>query len=152
MSLTPPPGTVVDQSGMESTDRRIPVVDHKNLSRDTLMTPDIHGRDTRDPLLAEIHALHSIVAALPVIEQAKGTIMLSHGLTADAAFDVLRGYSEHYDISIRDLAVGLLTAVAGPTSTPDSRGRMDALLTDLAARVGLRDDDCTNTDDADPNH
>jgi hypothetical protein len=76
--------------------------------------------------------------------------MLSHRVTAASAFDLLRGYSERYDISIRDLAVGLLTAVAGPTLSPDTSDRMDGLLTDLAARVGIRADDCSITDDADP--
>lgn len=66
-----------------------------------LITPDILDQDTEDPaarpgaeLLAEIRALHSIIAALPVTERAKGTIMLSHGLTADAAFELLRRYSK----------------------------------------------------------
>ena len=52
---------------------------------------DAGGRRSQRPLpawaelLAEIHALHSIIAALPVIERAKGTNMLSHGLTAEAS-------------------------------------------------------------------
>ena len=161
MPLTPPPGTVVNHTGAP-TDGRLPVADPTDLSHTTPLTAAsaVGGEDTCTParrpraeLLAEISALRGIIAALPVIEQAKGTIMLSHGLTAAAAFDLLHGYSDRHDCGIRDLAAGLLEAVADHPAGPETRGSIDQLLTDLATRrAGLcgEDDDCCITVDTDP--
>jgi hypothetical protein len=111
------------------------------------------ARRPRAELLAEIHALRSIIAALPVIEQAKGTIMLSHGLTAAAAFDLLHRYSDRHHCGIRDLAAGLSEAIADHPAGPEARGSIDQLLTDLADRQAGRcgeDDDSCSTVDTDP--
>ena len=77
-------------------------------------------------LLAEIQALHSILAAHSQIEQAKGILMLSHGVTAPAAFDLLGRYADDHTISIRDLAAQLLGAVAQqPTANASSSAPAD---------------------------
>jgi hypothetical protein len=49
----------------------------------------------------------------PLIEQAKGMIMLAEGRTADEAFDRLRTCSEHANRKVGDLARDLIEAVAG---------------------------------------
>ena len=58
--------------------------------------------------------------------------MLTYGLTADAAFDMLRFHSMHQNVKVRDLAAtiaGLLEA--GPTSTANIT-RFDRLLDQAA--------------------
>ncbi len=58
------------------------------------------------------------MASLPEIEQAKGALMLTYGLTADAAFELLRFHSMNRNVKIRSLAAtiaGLLPHV--PTTT-----------------------------------
>ncbi|WP_231250238.1 PAS and ANTAR domain-containing protein [Nocardioides furvisabuli] len=54
----------------------------------------------------------------PIIEQAKGMIMLAEGCTADEAFDRLRTCSAHANRKVGDLARDLVESLA--TSSPDS--------------------------------
>jgi len=96
--------------------------------------PDVRHRAD---LLAEIDALRGIVASMPVIEQAKGAIMLSHGVPTDAAFALLRWISQQHNIKIRDLAARLTTTIAARSPDTDARSLMDRLLTDLIAHPDL---------------
>ncbi len=47
-----------------------------------------------------------------VIEQAKGVLMVAHGVDADEAFQLLRSYSQDSNIKVRDLADRLVELVA----------------------------------------
>ncbi|MEO5708783.1 MAG: ANTAR domain-containing protein [Nocardioidaceae bacterium] len=47
-----------------------------------------------------------------VIEQAKGVLMVAHGVHADEAFELLRAYSQDSNIKVRDLAERLVELVA----------------------------------------
>lgn len=74
-----------------------------------------------DEVMDLMAALQGRLATLPVIEQAKGALMMTYGLTADAAFAALRAHSQHRNIKIRDLAaelIGTAPALGGPTN-PD---------------------------------
>jgi hypothetical protein len=105
-------------------------------------TPLPDGRP-RGELLAEIHALRGFMASRAVIEQAKGALLVSHGLTADAAFDLLRWYSQQHNLRVTDLATRLVTALAGGGRCPVTRARMDRLLTDITRAP--RADCCATT-------
>jgi hypothetical protein len=61
-----------------------------------------------DEVMDLMAALQGRLATLPVIEQAKGGLMMTYGLTADAAFAALRAHSQHRNIKIRDLAAELI--------------------------------------------
>lgn len=67
--------------------------------------------DVRDALARKAHNG-------PVIEQAKGMIMLAEGCTADEAFDRLRTCSAHANRKVGDLARDLIESLA--TRKPDS--------------------------------
>src|SRR6478735_6077532 len=88
-------------------------------------------------LVAEIHALRGMVASLPLIERAKGAVMLYHGLSADAAFELLHACAERDGVSVRDLADRLTAALTVQTPLADGRP-VDRFLSDLADRPGLR--------------
>ena len=47
-----------------------------------------------------------------VIEQAKGVLMLAHGVDADESFALLRAYSQDHNVKVRDLADRLVDLVA----------------------------------------
>jgi hypothetical protein len=47
-----------------------------------------------------------------VIEQAKGVLMLAHGVDAEEAFELLRAYSQDKNVKVRDLADRLVELVA----------------------------------------
>jgi GAF domain-containing protein len=58
--------------------------------------------------------LERAMASRSVIEQAKGVLMATRALDADAAFDVLRRASQHENRKLRDLAAEVVeTAAAG---------------------------------------
>jgi hypothetical protein len=57
-------------------------------------------------------ALNGALEHRAVIEQAKGVLMLAHGVDADEAFDLLRVYSQDKNIKVRDLADRLVELVA----------------------------------------
>ncbi len=72
------------------------------------------------------------------IEQAKGMLMLSYGLDADAAFAMLRWWSRNRNVKVREIADRLLAAArGGHVSHPGLRRLLDTLLDDITAgRLG----------------
>ena len=67
---------------------------------------------------------HSFVARRAVIDQAKGMLMMVHGIDADEAFDALRSHSQEHNVKLRLLAEQIvkdlveLARTKGPTPTP----------------------------------
>lgn len=53
---------------------------------------------------AEYHSLQGAFSRRAVIEQAKGILMVRHGINADRAFDMLRDHSQHTGRKVADLA------------------------------------------------
>jgi hypothetical protein len=69
------------------------------------------------------------------IEQAKGVLMLTHGITAEEAFDALRRCSQTTNVKVRDLARSVMTAVVETGRLPSS---VDAYLEQRAGSAGHR--------------
>ncbi len=154
MPLTPPPGlsarrtfTEPDhKSSVHHTDRPAGLDEWSAAGQaGGPATADRH----RAELIAEIHALRGMVASLPLIEQAKGALMLSHGITADAAFALLHEYAEREGISIRDLAAELMLALTGQTHTPARSDPIDQFLTALPEHPHHREADDSRAFDRD---
>jgi ANTAR domain len=72
-----------------------------------------------------------------VIEQAKGALMLRYGLDQDAAFAVLKRWSQHSNIKLHTIAETLVDWAAGndplPANEPGLAGRLEE---DLATLFG----------------
>jgi hypothetical protein len=68
----------------------------------------------------------------PAIEQAKGALMVSYGLDADDAFLLLRRYSQHVNVKLRDVARAVVEALPHRSLPPGSRADWDALAAELA--------------------
>lgn len=49
-------------------------------------------------------AMESVLESRPVIEQAKGALMLAYSLDAESAFALLRRYSQNVNVKLRDVA------------------------------------------------
>ena len=74
----------------------------------------------RAEIQAEVQsALVQIAQTRPVIDQAKGMVMLATGCDAEEAFDILRKYSSHKNVKLNELAGRLVDAV---TSQPHPAG------------------------------
>ncbi|UDY24939.1 PAS and ANTAR domain-containing protein [Nocardioides sp. Kera G14] len=75
-----------------------------------------------------------VIESRAVIEQAKGALMLSYGLDANAAFAMLRWWSRNRNIRVRELAERVVqVATEGHVTHPGLRKLLDAVLDDLTA-------------------
>ena len=78
-------------------------------------------------------ALQSLLLSRSLIEQVKGALMLVHGLTADAAFSLLRGYSQVYNKKLTAIVAAVLEAFENRATTESiSRAELDRILWDSA--------------------
>lgn len=82
----------------------------------------------RNDVPGEIADLQRKLATMPAIEQAKGALMATYGLTDQAAFDLLRWHSQQNNIRLRDLAARLTAALPGGGIGTPVATRMDRLL------------------------
>lgn len=71
-------------------------------------------------------AVLAITERRAVIEQAKGMLMLTCGIDADAAFALLRHQSQHHNVKLRVIAEQVTTDLRALTA-----------LTSLASRLGV---------------
>lgn len=84
-------------------------------------------------LAFELDGLKHRLATQPVIEQSKGILMGQFGIGPDTAFDLLRRWSSHTHLKVRDISQ-LLVATAVPDLPTDPR-RANRELTDLINRL-----------------
>ena len=78
-------------------------------------------------------AMELMSQSRPVIEQAKGALMVTYGLDADDAFLLLRRYSQQVNVKLRDVARAVVEALPGGGLPHGSRGVWDALAAGLTA-------------------
>lgn len=89
-----------------------------------------------DPVLAALTAdnqdLRARLATLPVIEQAKGILIARYQIDAEAAFALLRRWSSHANLKLRDIARILVAAASqSPAQAVAGRDRLPPDLTRL---------------------
>jgi hypothetical protein len=101
-------------------------------TRTDLMQGFLVEVSARDDLESEA-ALQSLLASRASIEQVKGALMLVHGISADAAFSLLRGYSQVYNKKLAAIVTAVLDGFESrPKGNTVSRGELDRLLWDAA--------------------
>ena len=94
---------------------------------------DITGSFRRDLAESTHAAVEAAGASRAAIDQAKGALMLVYGMDEDAAFNLLRWYSQRSNVKLRDLADTLVTATSqGMPISGDSRRRLDEVFFGLA--------------------
>lgn len=94
---------------------------------------DITGTFRQEVAASTHAAVEAAGASRAAIEQAKGALMLVYGMDEDAAFNLLRWYSQRSNVKLRDLADTLVTATAqGVPLSGDSRRRLDEVFFGLA--------------------
>lgn len=84
-------------------------------------------------------AIEQIARSRPVIDQAKGALMLVYAVDDAAAFELLRRYSQQVNVKVRDVARLLVDAASTAGSWPsDVRAVLDRLA--LQAPPAVRDE------------
>lgn len=74
-----------------------------------------HGNVQPEDLATVVDGLEHRLATQPVIEQSKGILMGHLGIDPDTAFDVLRRWSSHTNLKVREISQLLVTtATANP--------------------------------------
>jgi hypothetical protein len=104
--------------------------------------PGGHVEGEDDPVLAVLMAdnqdLRARLATLPVIEQAKGILIARYQIDAETAFDLLRRWSSHANLKLRDVAHILVTAASrSPARAGAGRDRLPADLARLIDSLEL---------------
>jgi hypothetical protein len=77
------------------------------------------------------HAMQVISESRPAIEQAKGVLMMTYAIDADAAFALLRRYSQYENVKVRDIARSVVEAMSGRELPDGSRARWDRLAAEM---------------------
>ena len=86
------------------------------------------GEPTREELLRHLATFQAKLAALASIEQAKGAIMVTYGLTADAAFELLRFHSQTRNVKLRVIAAHLASLLGSSPTSKDAIIQFDRLI------------------------
>ncbi|MEV5721865.1 ANTAR domain-containing protein [Amycolatopsis mediterranei] len=96
-------------------------------------------RGPGDPAV-EVEQLKEALATRPVIEQAKGMIMLVRACTSDEAFIALREISQHANVKVHDVAAVVVAAASRAERPGELAGLGQQAITavlDEARRRGL---------------
>jgi len=86
---------------------------------------------TRAALLARVADLEGRLATLPALEQAKGALMATYGISADAAFALLRFHSQNRNVKVRAIAAQLTTLMCAGPGSAEAIIRFDRLLDEV---------------------
>jgi len=78
-------------------------------------------------------AIEGLSQSRPVIEQVKGALMLTYRLDADAAFALLRRYSQYVNVKVRDVAREFVDALPVHGFPPGTRATWDRLAAEDSA-------------------
>ena len=86
---------------------------------------------TRDDLLAHVAAMQGRLVNLAAIEQAKGALMVTYGLTADEAFELLRFHSQTRNVKLRAIAAQLTARLSSTPTSSRAITQFDRLIDDV---------------------
>ena len=93
--------------------------------------PEYPAESTRDDLLAQLAVMQGKLATLAVIEQAKGALMVTYGLTADEAFELLRFHSQTRNVKLRAIAAQLTARLSSTPTSTRAITQFDRLIDDV---------------------
>ncbi|MFI6853098.1 ANTAR domain-containing protein [Streptomyces sp. NPDC050416] len=82
-------------------------------------------------LQEEVEQLRQAIASRPVIDQARGILMATHGCTSDEAWHILRETSQLSNTKLRDVAAAVTAGAKpdGPRPSPELREALQRALT-----------------------
>ncbi|MGX5209610.1 ANTAR domain-containing protein [Streptomyces violaceus] len=81
-------------------------------------------------LQSEVEQLRQAIASRPVIDQARGILMATHGCTSDQAWHILRETSQLSNTKLRDVAAAVTASAEsdGPPPPPELRTALNKAL------------------------
>lgn len=121
----------MDGAQCQSSQQGGPVADPPT-DADTASRGQQGAEPTRAELLVRVAYLENKLVTLPAIEQVKGALMVTYGLSADAAFNLLRFHSQNRNVKVRAIAGQLTTLMSTSSSSTEAIARFDRLLDEVA--------------------
>ena len=104
---------------MSTTERDQPTIDDRAFEQE--INPDLQPA---------IDTAIDVLVHRATIEQAKGALMLAHGITPDAAFDLLRTASQVGNTKLHTLAERFVARLAEDVRRPVDPAAVDGMLAD----------------------
>lgn len=101
----------------------------------------MRSREESADQYAQVNQLREALSTQPVIEKAKGMLMLVRGWTAAEAFDALRDISQHSNIKLHDVASIVVASGSReqpPPAGPPGRRAVQAVLAEIRYSVLCR--------------
>lgn len=91
-------------------------------TEDTVATDPARSRptDRRSDAAARIRQLEEALESHALVDQARGVLMATHRIDADAAWGLLVRVSSHQNIKVRTLAEAVITLVTSPVPAEPS--------------------------------
>jgi AmiR/NasT family two-component response regulator len=74
-------------------------------------------------LQEEVEQLRQAIASRPVIDQARGILMATHGCTSDQAWHILRETSQLSNTKLRDVAAAVTASAGADGPAPSAEVR-----------------------------
>ncbi|MBD9735795.1 ANTAR domain-containing protein [Streptomyces sp. H28] len=126
------PRRILELAGLDTTDPlRTPVPDPDPAP--TTSAVALERAEQLHVLRAEVEQLRQAIASRPVIDQARGILMATHGCTSDEAWHILREASQLSNTKLHAIAAAL-TAGAGSEGEPPPPAVRTALARAVARR------------------
>ncbi|HYI59374.1 MAG TPA: ANTAR domain-containing protein [Microlunatus sp.] len=107
--------------------------------RHPLRHTEVPGAVDHRAVIYEVTNLRAQLETLPLIEQSKGILMGRYQISADAAFALLRRWSSHTNVKLREIsrllveAAGQPAAGSSPSLTVHASSKLDRLIAALTA-------------------
>lgn len=131
------PRRILELAGLDTTDplRAAPHPDPEPVqpSAPVSSAVAVERSERLHVLQEEVEQLRQAIASRPVIDQARGILMATHGCTSDEAWRILRETSQLSNTKLRDVAAAV-TASAKPDGPRPSPALREALQRALALR------------------
>ena len=91
--------------------------------RHPLRDTEVPGVVDHRAVIHEVTNLRAQLETLPLIEQSKGILMGRYQISADAAFALLRRWSSHTNVKVREISRLLVEAAGQPAAGSSTRSR-----------------------------
>ncbi|MFB9540712.1 MULTISPECIES: ANTAR domain-containing protein [Streptomyces] len=122
------PRRILELAGLDTTDPLRPA-DHDPAPA-AASAVALERAERLHVLQSEVEQLRQAIASRPVIDQARGILMATHGCTSDQAWHILRETSQLSNTKLRDVAAAVTASAEsdGPPPPPELRTALNKAL------------------------
>ncbi|MCE7050997.1 ANTAR domain-containing protein [Streptomyces purpurascens] len=122
------PRRILELAGLDTTDPLLPPAHAPAPAASSVVA--LERAERLHVLQSEVEQLRQAIASRPVIDQARGILMATHGCTSDQAWHILRETSQLSNTKLRDVAAAVTASAEsdGPPPPPELRTALNKAL------------------------